>query len=63
MNILGFYYLETLKQIKDILFKNNNGLNNDICKYSYKLFEECFNLNKKDIKEIINNYYSELQLE
>ena len=63
LNILDFYYLETLKQIKDILFKNNNDLNNDIFKYSYKIFEECFNLNKKDIKEIINNYYSELQLE
>ena len=45
MNILGFYYLETLKQIKDILFENNNDLNNDICKYSYNLFKECFNLN------------------
>ena len=45
LNILGFYYLETLKQIKDILFENNNDLNNGICKYSYNLFEECFNLN------------------
>ena len=60
-DIINYYYVNTLKQINDILFKNNNDLKNEIFKYSYSLFEECYNLYQKDIKEIINNYYAELQ--
>ena len=60
-DIINYYYINTLKQINDILFKNNNDLKNEIFKYSYSLFEESYNLYQKDIKEIINNYYSELQ--
>ena len=60
-DIINYYYMNTLKQINDILFKNNNDLKNEIFKYSYSLFEESYNLYQKDIKEIINNYYSELQ--
>jgi len=59
-DIINYYYMNTLKQINDILFKNNNDLKNEIFKYSYSLFEESYNLYQKDIKEIINNYYSEL---
>jgi len=58
-DIINYYYMNTLKQINDILFKNNNDLKNEIFKYSYSLFEESYNLYQKDIKEIINNYYSE----
>ena len=68
---IDLYYLETLKQIKQILLKNtkqnfflnsreNINLKNEIVKFSYGLFEECFYLNKKDINELINNYYSNL---
>ena len=61
-DIIDLYYIDTLKQINNILFKNNSDLNNEIFKYSYSLFEECFNLNKKDINEIINSYYSQIEL-
>ena len=60
-DIINYYYMNTLKQINEILFKNNNDLKNEIFKCSYSLFEESYNLYQKDIKEIINNYYSELQ--
>ena len=62
-DIINYYYITTLKEIKDILFKNgdNNNIKNEIFKYSYGLFEECFYLLQKDIKEIINNYDTELQ--
>ena len=60
-DIFEFYYLETLKKIKDILFRNNSDSKNEIFKYSYSLFEECFNLNKQNIKEIINNFKAELE--
>ena len=61
LDLINIYYIITLKEIKEILFINNSDINNEIFKYSYALFEECFNLNKKDINEIIKNYNSELQ--
>jgi len=61
LDLINIYYIITLKEIKEILFINNNDINNEIFKYSYALFEECFNLNKKDINEIIKIYNSELQ--
>lgn len=62
IDMVDYYYLCTLKLIKDILVKNNDDLTNEIFKYSYSLFEECYNLNQKNIEEIINNYIYELQL-
>ena len=60
--IINPLYLETLEEIKDILFKNNYDVTNKIFKFSYSLFEKCFYLYHKDISHIINNYYSDLRL-
>ena len=60
-DLIQFHYLETLRHIKEILFKNNSDSKNEIFKYSYSLFENCFNLNKKCIKELINDYITDLQ--
>ena len=49
-------YLQTLIQIKEILFNNNNNLKNGIFKFAFSYFEKSFYLNKKSISEIINTY-------
>ena len=62
INYMKSLYLQTLIQIKDILFKNNYDLKNGIFKYSYSYFEKSFYLNKKNLSDIINTYYSDMKL-
>ena len=61
MNYMKSLYLQTLMQIKDILFKNNNDLKNGIFKLAFSYFEKSFYLNKKSISEIINAYYNDIK--
>ena len=62
INYLKSLYLQTLIQIKEILFKNNNDLKNGIFKFSFSFFEKSFYLNKKSLPDIINTYYSDMRL-
>ena len=62
INYLKSLYLQTLIQIKEILFKNNNDLKNGIFKFSFSFFEKSFYLNKKSLSDIINTYYSDMRL-
>ena len=62
INYLNSLYLQTLLQIKEILFKNNNDIKNGIFKFSYSYFEKSFYLNQKSLTEIINKYYSDLKV-
>ena len=61
INLMKSHYLKSLLEIKDILFNNNNDLKNGIFKFSYSYFEKAFYLNKKNISDIISNYYSDLK--
>ena len=62
INYMKSLYLQTLMQIKEILFKNNNDLKNGIFKFSFSYFEKSFYLNKKSLSDIINTYYSDMKL-
>ena len=52
----------TLKEIKEILLKNNYDLKNGIFKFAYSLFEKAFYSNKKNISDIIQSYYNDMKL-
>ena len=53
---------KTLKEIKEILLKNNYDLKNGIFKFAYSLFEKAFYSNKKNISVIIQSYYNDMKL-
>jgi len=61
INYMKSLYLQTLIQIKEILFNNNNNLKNGIFKFAFSYFEKSFYLNKKSISEIINTYYTDIK--